>query len=187
MAAQVSAMKFYGPHYAGDEKKIIFGRLTCTSISHLYTDLEEFYKEKDKPQKNLLRQHSKWERLVTLYEDMNTFYPEVYKLFILDDAEDIGEVLDMLNHICRIMLPTIRPLWKIIVTAQKHPLPSRYPEIQASDFIQVPGFNLDDTKKFFGPNKLEMTTVEQIHDVLGSSPLAMAICMKSLESYQASQ
>ena len=178
---------YYLPDAAGDVSTIIYRKLTCTSLNHFYSDLAEFYHEKEKLQNSSQHRNKKWELLLTLYKDMNTHYPEFCKLFILDDAEDIEAVLEMLNHICFILTPNVRRFWKILVTTQKQPRVSRDSKIQEKNFLTISGFTLENTREFFNTWQFTEATVEKIHRALGSSPLAMTICRKGLESYQVNQ
>ena len=187
MATQSLFTKYYLTHSAGNVSKIVYRKLTCTSLNHFHSDLAEFYQEKEKLQNNSQHRKKEWEFLLTLYEDMNTHYSEVCKLFLLDDAEDIEAVLAMLNHICSILSPNVQRFWKILVTTQKQPRVSRYSQIQEKNFLTISGFTLENTKDFFESCELPETTVEKIHGALGSSPLAMTICRKGLESYQVNQ
>ena len=183
MAMEVCAQKFYSD-FGGDGKKVIFRQLNATSINDFFSDLDEFYREKDILQEKLRRRNANWDILQIFYEDMNNYYPEVYKLIILDDVEDISEVLRLLNHISTIMTQTkTTPFWKIVVTTQKQPSVPRYRKISGKNFVQIDGFNLENTQKLFESRELSVDTVERIYGVLGGSPLALTICMKSLESY----
>ena len=135
---------------------------------------------------SLPRQFLKWNALLTLFENMNTCYRGVYKLFLLDDAEDIEGILGVLNHICTIMTPEDRRFWKILVTSQRQPKASGYSKFSDSHFIAVSGFTFENAREFLKPCDLDVEAVEKIYETVGGNPLAMTICKSSIESYQVS-
>ena len=182
MAMEVCAQKFYSD-FGGDGKKVIFRQLNATSIHDFFSDLDEFYREKGILQKNFRIWN--WNcAILQIYDDMNNYYPEAYKLIILDDVEEISEVLRLLNHISIIMTPQEMSFWKIVVTTQKKPTVSDYPKIGADKFIQIQGFNSQNVNELLQPLQLETKATERIYEALGSSPLALTLFMEQLNSFQ---
>ena len=166
---------------------MVYRKLACTDFNMFHSDLKDFYssfeylsRAKEKLQKN-----ANWEILQTLYEDMSNYYPEAYKLIILDDVEEISEVLRLLNHISTIMTQTkTTPFWKVVVTTQKKPIVLNYPKIGADNFIHVQGFNSQHVNELLQPLQLETEATESIYEALGSSPLAWILFMEQFKSFQ---
>ena len=138
----------------------------------------------------LLTGHSMtWDILHDVYYDMNTFYPHQIKLFIMDDAESLESVLKILNHLCKVMTINqdlnVKKSWKFLVTSQKRAAYSQvYSDIGKENFIDVNGFNLEETKMLFRFSGLDDATIKEIRDMLGPRPLPLKIAMSSLKSNQ---
>lgn len=187
IATEVSANKFYNT-FKGDNSKIIYRKLTCSNLNDLYSDLSQFYREQDRTQARLSNGVFTWQILQVLYEDMNSFYPGVYKLIILDDVEKVEDVLRILNSMCAgtVMEAEVRRYWKIIVTAQIKPNARMYCNIQRDKFIHIEGFVLDNAIELFKYSTLTDVMIEKIYKELGGNPLALTICMRSLGANQVS-
>lgn len=175
-----------------EQSEVLFRLLNCSTLNNLYGDLKFLYQDLNKTQDKLFREHRQgWDIIQTFYYDMDTFFPDHVKLFILDDAEAIDNVLKILNHICKVIKlnPDARnnSRWKILVTSQRRVTYNElYADIGADNFISVKGFTFDEMKTLFRHCNIDDRLVAEIGKVLGQRPLSLKICLSSLKSGEVS-
>ena len=160
--------------------------LNCTKMSILASDIYDFYNEQGIRNTKLSIEDPTYSILGTLYTNMNDCYPDDYKLFVLDDAERVDDMLQILKFIFTMMREDQKLLWKIVITTQDQPNPARYPEISKNCFIRINGFNRADTRELFQSSELEEKTIDEIYDVLHHNPLGLTIFMEGLKLRQVS-
>ncbi|XP_067943918.1 uncharacterized protein [Watersipora subatra] len=203
----LNAMVFTGPTGAGktsmatelcasiwrhdvnpSEVTTIFRELSCTSLESFYGHLTLFYQDLEITQKKLEPNYAKgWNILEPMFNDLNTVFPDYTKIIILDDAEELKGILDILDHLCKVINrnANIQGRWKFLVTSQKRVSYSKeFEGIGGENFFEVDGFAKEDIRRLFRSTTLDIVIIDEIVAVLGSRPLTLNIFKSSLRSNQ---
>lgn len=192
-------------HFAANRKSqqsadmpFMYKLLDCSTVNMLVNDLAPFCRTHDLqlPSMSMSIQNPTWEILLELFQELNNpKFAHVVKIFILDDVEHLNNnngVLRYLNEICRRLSSNGEKIhsdkWKIIVTTQKKVPdgPRKYPDI-GDNFVFMEGFTEEETCILFKDQPAVTAKLrERFMKQLGTSPLALSIAVKHLDSNQVS-
>ncbi|XP_067944052.1 uncharacterized protein [Watersipora subatra] len=176
--------------YEGNPTEVttIFRELSCTSLESFYGHLTLFYQDLEITQTKLESNYAKgWDILETMFNDLNTVFPNYTKIIILDDAEELKDILDILDHLCKVINrnDNIQGCWKFLVTSQRRVSYSKeFEGIGGDNFFEVDGFAKEDIRRLFRSTQLDIVTIDEIVAVLGNRPLALNIFKSNLKSNQ---
>jgi len=116
-------------------------------------------------------------------------YPTCKKYFLLDDATAENRFFDVIDDIAK-RLKKLEPeacsSWKLIVTTRGDKLkPKLYNYIGENNFVNFKGFTVKDATSLYNMEADDGTDrrnlVQQLHDKLGTLPLALSVAIKDLD------